>query len=315
VARVKTRWRSVDTNFVQALGTILDYPLRQPPTRRSLVLATLGGLALVTAIAIGEYFIGAGASLALLYLLPVAGVAWCSGSPTCSLLVAAAASVTIPLVAWLDERAHRTALLVHWDGIARFLLLVAFICLILQIRRLLRDQQSKATSDALTGLANISSFRAACEMEIERARRFGHVFSIAYIDLDDFKAVNDAAGHAAGDAALRTVAVLLRRSVRTLDTAARIGGDEFAILLPETDLQAADVPLRRLMEHMPKLLPRPGGQGGMTCSIGLAAFASPPVSAEAAIETADAFMYEAKAAGKNRLVAVTVETPAAILPG
>jgi diguanylate cyclase (GGDEF)-like protein len=164
-----------------------------------------------------------------------------------------------------------------------------------QVRTLMSRLQERATVDDLTALANR---RALCETvtgEIERSRRFHHHLSLAYLDIDNFKGVNDRAGHATGDRVLITLASVARATVRSVDTVARVGGDEFVILMPETGAAAAS----SLVERVREAFSRSAVVAGVpvTCSIGLATFGRIPASVEEMLDTADELMYEAKAAG------------------
>lgn len=160
-----------------------------------------------------------------------------------------------------------------------------------------------AATDVLTGLPNRRAFRDALAAETRRAERSGAALSIAVIDLDHFKAVNDGFGHDGGDAALRHVAGVLDESVRGYDLVARVGGEEFALLMPGTDLGQALQGLERLRESVQS---RPFEYGGrrldITLSAGVAQLA-PGMAEEAALQAADRALYRAKREGRNRVVA------------
>ena len=285
---------------------IVDRRLERAASRLPTPLLPLLGLMLIAAIASVEYFIGSPVSLAVVYLLPVAAVVWLSGSLIYGLALTAAAAAAVPLLAIANGNALRSSFVAGWNGIARFLLFVVVVLLILRLRRLLAEHKDLARTDALTGLANAGAFRERCAMEIERTARCGRPTSIAYIDIDDFKVINDVYGHSEGDRVLQAVATLARLEVRSLDTVARLGGDEFAVLLPETESAEACAPMRRLLASLPAACGRPHSIVGTTCSIGVATFARAPRSVDEMIDAADELMYEAKAKGKNRLCAETI---------
>ena len=172
------------------------------------------------------------------------------------------------------------------------------------LRTLAREAQSAGT-DELTQLANRRTFTAAGTRELARARRSHRSLAIALIDVDDFKWVNDTFGHAAGDDVLRAVAEMLRTQTRTIDLAARYGGDEFALLLPETDIAGALEAAERF--HV-ALAARTLGDGdtlptGVTASVGVAAGVEPTL--DELIAAADRALYRAKQAGKNRTAHAT----------
>lgn len=162
-----------------------------------------------------------------------------------------------------------------------------------------------AMVDGLTGLFVRRYFDARLDEEIERARRYRTPFAVAMLDLDDFKQLNDAHGHLAGDRVLREIAAVVRTQIRGVDTAARYGGEEVALILPGTELVAALVHAERV-RHAIGERRVPAGDGGpvlsITASIGIAAYPeSGGASAEELLQRADRALYRAKRAGKNRV--------------
>jgi diguanylate cyclase (GGDEF)-like protein len=155
----------------------------------------------------------------------------------------------------------------------------------------------QAALDALTGLANRRAFVATLDAEIARQRRHPDGFALALLDLDGFKALNDSHGHRAGDEALRVVAEVLRSNTRASDGLGRIGGDEFAILMPAT----ATAPMAMLNELCLRVASATVAAGApVTVSIGCQTFTLPPASSADALQAADRIMYAAKLRGKNR---------------
>ena len=157
--------------------------------------------------------------------------------------------------------------------------------------------------DPLTGIANRRAFDMALEMEAERSGRFHIPLTLCIMDLDDFKAVNDTYGHACGDEVLRSVASILRSETRMIDTPARIGGEEFAILLPGTGLMRARKLLERIVAAVRDATIVCGEATlSVTMSVGLAGYRGKKVPDRALImEEADQAMYRAKRAGKDRI--------------
>ncbi|WP_448208640.1 diguanylate cyclase [Azospirillum sp. sgz302134] len=160
-----------------------------------------------------------------------------------------------------------------------------------------------ATTDPLTGLANRTQFFARAEAEIQRAARYRRPLSILMVDLDHFKRINDTYGHEVGDRALQAFAALCKRTLRQQDCAARLGGEEFAALLPETDGPGALLVAERLraaveemrLENAPLTL-------RLTASIGLSEVQPGETGPDAALSRADRALYAAKRAGRNRVV-------------
>jgi diguanylate cyclase (GGDEF)-like protein len=174
----------------------------------------------------------------------------------------------------------------------------------LENARLHERVQRQATTDELTNLVNRRRFLEALQAELERAQLFETPLSLVLADLDDFKRVNDEFGHLAGDHALKTFGGLLQGHLRKVDVAGRLGGEEFAVLLPETSLESAISVagrMRNALNETPLTLPG-GVELSLTASFGIAEI-EPGQSAEQLLSRADAALYDAKAAGKNRVSA------------
>ena len=160
-----------------------------------------------------------------------------------------------------------------------------------------------ATIDHLTGVLNRQALLATLDTEIERASRFGHQLSIVMVDLDHFKRLNDSHGHGAGDLILRQVADTLRENVRSVDFVGRYGGEEFLLVLPETDVDAAASlaeKLRRLVGRLVVTL-EGGFQASTSLSAGVAGGYGGHLDLETLVRDADNAMYSAKALGRNQV--------------
>jgi diguanylate cyclase (GGDEF)-like protein len=190
-----------------------------------------------------------------------------------------------------DDEAEQLA---HW--------LAAQASIALENERLHRTVKRQAITDELTQLANRRRFTETLAVEVRRAERFGDPLSLVLADLDDFKQINDRYGHQTGDEVLRRFADVLRENVRDFDLPVRYGGEEFAVLLPETAIQGAEQLARRLQTALLRLrLPEiHGDRPPVTASFGVASFPEAG-SAEALLSAADGALYRAKAAGKNRV--------------
>jgi diguanylate cyclase (GGDEF)-like protein len=161
---------------------------------------------------------------------------------------------------------------------------------------LLLQERELAARDPLTGLLNRRAFTEAGQAEVDRARRYGRSLAVVFVDLDNFKQINDRRGHATGDAVLQAVAQALRSSSRASDQIARLGGDEFALLLPEVGQAAAADIGNKMATAMRSAL---ADYAPASASIGVAWFESADRDFPKMIDAADALMYEIKAAGKN----------------
>ena len=161
-----------------------------------------------------------------------------------------------------------------------------------------RELESQANTDPLTGLGNLRALQRQLANLLDVHKRYLHPFGLLLMDIDGLKRINDSFGHQAGDRVLMQVAMSLRRSIRTVDTAARMGGDEFCVLLPQQDLKSAAKLAARLATAVEEEVASPGDPP-VTLSIGVAATPEHGDDAEALIDTADRAMYRAKAAGEG----------------
>jgi diguanylate cyclase (GGDEF)-like protein/PAS domain S-box-containing protein len=161
-------------------------------------------------------------------------------------------------------------------------------------RRLEGELRHLADHDALTGLINRRRFEEELERHLTHARRYGMAGALLVLDLDGFKAVNDEHGHKAGDDVLRAVAAALQGRLRESDTVARIGGDEFAVLLPQAGPEDAEKVCQALERSIPGDVPAPGDHR-IELSVGFAAFAEGVTSIDEILTAADASMYDVKA--------------------
>jgi len=176
-----------------------------------------------------------------------------------------------------------------------------------RIRLVQRDLERLVASDPLTGLHNRRSLLERLKQELERYSRYRQPLGLAMLDLDGFKPINDEHGHLFGDQVLRAVGETIMRSVRTLDVAARYGGDEFALIMPQTDAQGALRVCERLLRNVAALDVVHGQKSArISMSLGLAFYPGDGVaSVEDLLRAADEALYRAKRAGRNRVCAVS----------
>jgi diguanylate cyclase (GGDEF)-like protein len=179
----------------------------------------------------------------------------------------------------------------------------AVILDITERKRLEEDLRAQAGTDPLTGVPNRRSFEAAARREVERARRYAKPFAVIALDIDFFKKVNDTHGHDIGDIVLKEMTKVCLTQLRLTDVLARLGGEEFAALLPETDIIAATKLAERLRVAVAnKQIATPRGLISITVSLGVAQYAPNENSIESAVKRADESLYEAKNSGRNRVV-------------
>ncbi len=202
----------------------------------------------------------------------------------------------------LNERPIREAVLADGDHLTLGECILKFISHASVEAHYHEEIYQLATHDALTDLQNRRHFIEAVEREIARAMRHRRPLAMCIIDVDLFKPINDRYGHISGDNVLRQIAGILRRHVRNDDAAARIGGEEFAVLLPECDDDAAFGFAERLRQAVAEAVFKPGGdEQSITVSIGIAALTPLRDTCSRMMAAADAALYRAKSEGRNRV--------------
>ena len=184
-------------------------------------------------------------------------------------------------------------------------LLLARTRTLLEFKAYLDVCEEAAFTDHLTGLANRRRFERQLEREVARMGRYGHAFSLLMIDIDSFKDLNDSFGHDAGDEAIRRLSKVLREGTRGIDLAARIGGEEFAVLLVETGKEGGAEVAERLRAAI-KVLEIPNARH-ITASFGVAECPTDAQTAADVWKAADVALYEAKRNGRDRVVAMQAE--------
>jgi diguanylate cyclase (GGDEF)-like protein len=171
--------------------------------------------------------------------------------------------------------------------------------------------QLQALTDGLTGCYNRRSFEMQLEQNIQLATRMRQPLSLIMIDIDNFKNINDQTGHSTGDAALQIVADALRSELRGVDTAARFGGDEFVVILPQANVRGAQVVAERLQQRL--INTQIPGYGRITASFGVASFPLHASSRDLLVLATDRALYESKHAGRNRISLAAAE-PSSLCP-
>ncbi|MHB1002733.1 MAG: GGDEF domain-containing protein, partial [Thermoleophilia bacterium] len=227
----------------------------------------------------------------IFFLLPVIMVTWQTGRRaglvTC--LLAAGAWLIAEEV---GGREYSSELFPIWNALVRLGFFMIVSLLIARTKEVAHLANNLARTDPLTGLANSRHFYEVCGLEIEKARRNLRPLTVAYLDIDNFKRINDSMGHSSGDELLRFVAGEMTRMLRSTDTIARLGGDEFVLLLAETNQQEADHIVARLHDVLTHGVRQHGWPAGF--SIGVASYEAMPDSVDDLLHQADMLMYQAK---------------------
>jgi len=271
-----------------------------PASRRRLI--SLGGALVLTAlIYLANAVTPSTIKLGLLYLIPVLLVTWFEGVFWGAAVTLATA--VLRLVIEIDQVPQDTTSVAVLNQLS--FLAVAGIA-IFGFRHIRRTQallEDLAIRDPLTLVYNARAFAERLGQELKRTRRYGRPLSVLYLDLDDFKRVNDSHGHQTGDAVLKLVADAIRRAVRQLDVVGRLGGDEFAVLMPETDGDLADAAAARLAKELRDAFK---GTPAVTASVGVVSCTRAEAGVDDVLRQADQAMYQAKRKGKDQAVKVAM---------
>lgn len=261
---------------------------------------------LVAVIGTVDYLTGWEVSFAIFYFLPVSLATWYFSrqvgllfSVGCAAIWFAADAATHP--------AYSHPSIPVWNALVRFGFFAVATLHVSLLRRSVEHERDLARTDPLTGAANTRAFFEVAGHELSRCRRYGRPLSLAYVDIDDFKLVNDAGGHLRGDALLVLLSGILKSHTRETDLVARLGGDEFAILFPETGYDDARSAVRNL-----RLAIDDGcgdGESPFTVSVGVLTCEVMPPGVDDLVRKADALMYRVKTTGKDGVRHETVGRP------
>ena len=256
------------------------------------------GLILVILVGIVDYVTGYEITFSIFYLIPVAMVSWYAGRRY-GILISFASAISWFLADITAGHTYSQPLITYWNTSVSlgFFLVVTFI--LSQLRAELKRERKLAQTDFLTGIANSGYFTELLTWEINRCRRYKNPLTLAYIDCDNFKAVNDQFGHHAGNNLLCRVADTIKSTIRITDMVARLGGDEFAILFPETGADQANLVIHKIQNDLLHAVRKDGWK--ITFSMGVVTYMKSANTSDEVIGMADRLIYDAKNAGKNRI--------------
>jgi diguanylate cyclase (GGDEF)-like protein len=265
--------------------------------RKSSLIAV--GLSALVLVAVANYFaVGQLLEASVFFLLPISFVTWFVSRRAG--FVASVASAVIILGTNIALPMHASHPLVgYWNALIWLGFFLLMTLTVTRLKVLYLDEKQLSRLDNLTHIANRLAFYEMATAEKNRAQRFGQPITLAYVDLDGFKEINDLLGHEVGDKLLLWVARIMQRNIRQTDSAARMGGDEFALILPNTTKDAASRVLNKVLRKLNRRMQQ--NRWPVTFSIGAVTFLSVPESLQEMIKRADEAMYSAKARGKNRL--------------
>jgi len=237
-------------------------------------------------------------AFASLAMLPVMLIAWLGGRGP-GLAMAFVASTMWTATDIYGGRQFSMVWIPWLNAIVRFLTYGLMVLLVSQVKFQFSQERELATHDALTGLLNRRGILAQGLVEAERANRYRSHFAVIFLDLDNFKTLNDRMGHHIGDEALQAISGALRGTTRTSDLLARMGGDEFALVLPEIDFDAAKHAAHKIFKAVNRALE---AYPPTSASVGVAWFQEADRSFLELLQVADDLMYTVKADGKNDIL-------------
>jgi diguanylate cyclase (GGDEF)-like protein len=268
---------------------------------------------LLAAVLIGviRFLSGPEFALSLFYILPIALATWYAGR--WAGIVVSLASAISWLIADLNMLpAFSSAFIPFLNETFRLSVFLIITFILAKLKRAMDNHKALGRTDPLTAILNRRAFYDLAEMELNKARRYQNPLSVLYVDIDNFKQINDRLGHHIGDSLLCCAAKMIKGNIRSIDIIGRFGGDEFVILLAQTGPESVALVARKLKDKLIELMQR--NNWPVTFSIGAVTFETPPESVEHLIIAADRQMYNAKMNGKNRIHYKVIETNDSLTP-
>ncbi len=268
--------------------------------RGNLLFWVIVGIAFVGSLGLVNYLtyslMGSQILFPFFYLIPIVLVTW-SVNQGLGLVISVSSALAWLIAKSATDGSHGVPAIYFWNTIIQIGFFVLVTHLVAELQKSRREELLAAHTDFVTGAVNARYFNELLKMEVERIRRYPHPITVVYIDIDDFKQVNDLYGHKIGDEVLRCVASELKSRLRNTDVVGRIGGDEFAILLPSTYQTEAQIVIPKVHTHLMEAMKQKNWP--VTLSMGAVTYIYPPYSVEQLIDTADKLMYEVKNSTKN----------------
>lgn len=250
----------------------------------------------VIVISIADYFTGYELSFSIFYLIPILMIVWLRGAWK-AIIIAIIGSVVWFYVDIASGHYYSRPLILLWNTVLKIILFTIIAVLFGKVKKEIELEKKLSRLDALTGLDNRMSFMDKAKKEKNRSFRFKRPFTIVYIDIDNFKQLNDTFGHSKGDILLQDLGNAIGENIRIYDIAARLGGDEFIIFSPETNKEQAQESVNRIKTCVEKILCR--HLSCLTLSMGVVTVTNPAYSVEEIIKIADVLMYSVKKNSKN----------------
>lgn len=258
----------------------------------------VAGTSLTALVGVLDTITGVEMSFSLFYLIAIVCVAW-EVSRAWGMVLAGLSATLWVMAEVMNHATYSHPAIFYWNAIVRLSFFMIVAMLLAKLRVVMHRERELALTDVLTGAANRRSFIEQLTAESERAARYNRLFSIAYLDLDHFKQVNDRLGHNVGDRVLQAVTTCMRQNLRKTDTVARLGGDEFALLLPETGPEEARLAVAKLRFMLLDAMRQEGWP--ITFSIGVLTIDGLDTDPKDLMRRVDDLMYEVKHGGRDAI--------------
>ena len=259
----------------------------------------LVGFFLVIILGYVDYIIGYALSFSLFYIIPISLVAWYNGFSS-GIYISVLSTIAWYSADILARPEYAYKFTPYWNASIRFGFFLIITILLTKLHVSLICEKNLARKDSLTNTWNRLAFNELAQIEYSRAKRSNHVITLVYIDLDNFKSVNDKQGHDEGDKLLITVVNLIKKNSRQSDILARFGGDEFVLLLPESESETALVQINRIKEELLKEMKQ--NSWPVTFSIGMITFIKLEYTLDKMLNLTDKLMYKVKHNQKNDII-------------
>lgn len=256
-------------------------------------------LLIIGLIGLADYYIGKRISFSIFYLIPIFFLLWVREEKWPGFIISIVATLVWYIADSKNNYNNVHFMIPYWNALTRFIVFMVFVLILSKLKRTLEQEKLRARTDYITGINNSQAFFEMAGKELLRCNRYNHPVSIAYIDCDDFKKVNDTQGHKTGNRLLKLIAQFLKDNTRSIDIIARIGGDEFVVLFPETDKDNSFKVVERVQQKIFNLMKE--NNWSVTLSIGLLTIYECDINIEELIHQADNLMYQAKKKGKNNI--------------
>ena len=257
---------------------------------------TLAGIGSIGLLGIVDTLTGNEITFSLFYIAPIVVVTW-TVNQSMGLLMSLLSALTLLGAEIASGQIYSSPTIYVANTLIRAGFYVIVTYLVAELHKARQEEQLAARTDFVSGAVNARYFHELLQMEINRIHRYPHPVTVAYIDIDNFKLVNDLFGHKIGDEVLRSIADELKAQLRRTDVVARVGGDEFALLLPSTHQPEAQVVISKLQINLVETMKQRNWP--VTLSMGAVTCVSPPNSPEQLLNMADELMYQVKNSTKN----------------